>query len=614
MASDSPAADFTRLLDYLKVSRGFNFSAYKISSLMRRVQKRMREVGVGNFAEYTEFLEVHPNEFVPLFNTVLINVTSFFRDPPTWQFLANHIIPRILAEAGGEGAIRAWSAGCATGEEAFTLAILLAEALGEEEFRRRVKIYATDADESALNTARLASYEARQVTGIPSELLAKYFEPVGSRFVFRADLRRSLIFGRHDLIQDAAISRIDLLICRNTLMYFNSETQEKILARFHFALQKTGYLFLGKAETLLTHGGSFRSVDLKHRIFSRAPSSNLRDRLLALAPASGGNDPSGTNRSLRIREGAFEASPVAQIALDSRGYLVIANEQARRLFNLGTPEVGRLFQDLELSYRPVEIRSHIEKALATRTAVQIKDVEWHAPGGEAWQLEIQIVPLLDVASGALGTAISFLDLTHTAQLRVELARAHQELETAHEELQSSNEELETTNEELQSTVEELETTNEELQSANEELETMNEELQSTNEELRAMNVRLQQRSEELSNVNQYMETILASLRSAIVVLDRTLHVKVWSEKAEDLWGLRDKEAQGQLFFNLDIGLPVGELERPLELCLSEGLEQELELDCINRRGRSVLCRVRCTPLLGRGLEGIVVLMEELGGG
>jgi two-component system CheB/CheR fusion protein len=611
MPEEQAGSEFTRLLDYLKVSRGFDFGAYKVSSLMRRIQKRMREIGVHKYVEYIEYLEVHPQEFGPLFDTVLINVTSFFRDAPSWSCLAEKILPRILEDREPERPLRMWSAGCASGEEAFTLAMVLCEAIGEDEFRRHVKIYATDADEDALATARLGSYETRQAAGVPPELLAKYFEMNGSRYVFRSDLRRCLIFGRHDLIQDAAISRLDLLVCRNTLMYFNSEAQERVLARFHFALNRHGYLFLGKAETLLAHGNSFRPMDLKHRIFTRTPTSHLRDRLLAITPpVSDGNSGS---RHLRLHETAFDIGSAAQIVLDRRGYLIAINERARRLFNLGNSDLGRLLQDLEVSYRPVELRSHIEDAYAVRTPIVLKDIEWRG-GGELRLLEIHVTPLQDGKGSLLGVSISFLDLTHSQQLRAELQRANQELETAYEELQSANEELETTNEELQSTVEELETTNEELQSANEELETMNEELQSTNEELRTINDQLQQRSDELNQVNNYLESVLASLRAASVVLDRNLHIKVWSQKAEDLWGVRDGEAQATSFLDLDIGLPVRELRQPLYDCLEgSATEREVLLDGVNRRGKPIRCSVRCTPLLGTaGVDGVILLMEEAG--
>jgi len=616
-AAESSTSEFTRLLEHLKASRGFDFSAYKVSSLIRRIQKRMREVEVESYAAYSDYLEVHPDEFGPLFDTVLINVTSFFRDAPAWEYLKTHILPRILEDKAAAAPIRIWCAGCASGEEAYSLAMLLGEVIGEDGLRQRAKIYATDADEGVLAAARQGIYDQRHVEGIPAGLLEKYFEAAGGRYQFRTDLRRCLIFGRHDLIQDAAISRLDLLVCRNTLMYFNAEAQERILARFHFALNKTGYLFLGKAETLLSHNSSFKPVDLRHRVFSRTTSSNLRDRLLGLRPGAGKVEPNGGTLILRIRDASFEANPVAQVAVDRRGHLALANEKARRMFNLSTSDVGRLVQDLEISYRPVELRSHIEEAYESRAPVQLSGVEWRPTGSaEPRHLEIQVVPLFDGKGALLGASVAFPDVSQAFRLRADLERAHQELETAYEELQSANEELETTNEELQSTVEELETTNEELQSANEELETMNEELQSTNEEQRTLNVQLQQSSEELNLVNGYFETVLTSLKAAVVVLDRSLQVRVWSEKAEDLWGLRQEEIEGRPFLDLDIGLPVQELRQPLLDCIAGRREQEVNLDAVNRRGKAIRCRIRCTPHPGgttginTGVDGVILLMEE----
>jgi two-component system CheB/CheR fusion protein len=607
------SADFLKLLEFLKSSRGFDFSGYKLSSLMRRVQKRMQQVGSANYSDYVDYLEVHQDEFLPLFNTVLINVTSFFRDLEAWKAVAERILPRILESKGPVEPLRFWSAGCASGEEAYTLAILLAEALGDQQFRHRVKIYATDADEEALAQARQGSYTPAQVESVPEDLLGRYFERAGERFVFRPDLRRSLIFGRHDLVQDAAISRIDLLICRNTLMYLNSETQAKILARFHFALNRGGYLFLGKAETLLSHNNSFRPEDLKSRIFQRTATSTMRDRLLALSPAATFGETRGAPRQVRIREASFENGPAAQITVDPRGHLVLANERARRLFNLAPADLGRPLQDLEVSYRPAELRSHLEAVWVSRIGATLREVEWRPVGGEPYSLEIQVLPLLDADGALLGATVVFLDHTVQNQLRHELERANQELETAYEELQSANEELETTNEELQSTIEELETTNEELQSANEELETMNEELQSTNEELRSMNDQIQVRSEELNHVNAYLRSILSGLRAAVVVLSPSLEVEIWSEKAQELWGLRSEEVQKQPFFDLDIGLPLEELREPVRECLTSGPQGNLvEVAGINRRGKPIRCLVTCTRLAdGTGPAGVILLMEDV---
>jgi two-component system CheB/CheR fusion protein len=603
------------LLEYLKRSRGFDFTGYKRASLTRRFHKRMQAVGVKTYAELAQLLEQSPAEFDHLCNTVLINVTAFFRDGVPWDVLANDIVPRIVDGKRPDEPIRVWSAGCASGEEAYTLAMVLAEALGPDAFRSRVKIYATDVDEQALTIARHAAYDSKQIEGVPPELVEKYFERQDGRYTFRKDLRRLVIFGRNDLVQDAPISRIDLLVCRNTLMYFNAATQAKILARFHFALCDGGYLFLGRAETLLAHSESFAPVDLKRRIFMKVPKTNYRNRLLAMAANQDEHLPESAQPEVRLREASWDVSPLAQIIIDSKGHLVVANDRARALFNLGAPDFGRPFQDLELSYRPTDLRSIIDQANAGRKPLIVRSIEWAVRGGEMRWIDVQAIPLY-AGSQVAGVAISFDDVTAFQHLHRELEKSNAELEGAYEELQSTNEELETTNEELQSTVEELETTNEELQSTNEELETMNEELQSTNEELTTINDELRRRSDELNDVNDFMEAVLASLRGGVAVLDTELRVEVWNEKAFDLWGVRDDEVRGMHFMMLDIGLPVQALAKAIRACLSGESESEtLTLDAINRRGKPITCDVTCTPMRranGDKVRGVIVLMEEVG--
>ncbi|MBE9110798.1 PAS domain S-box protein [Nodosilinea sp. LEGE 07298] len=605
--------DFDVLLDYVRTSRGFDFTGYKRSSLMRRVDRRMQAVSINSFVDYIDYLEVHPDEFQQLFNTLLINVTSFFRDPSVWDTLRNDILPAILRTKTDIDMIRVWSAGCASGEEAYSIAILLAELLGIEAFQERVKIYATDLDDEALTEARQATYPQQKVEGLSEAQLEQFFEHKEGLYTFRKDLRRLVIFGRHDLIQDAPISKVDLLLCRNTLMYFNAETQSRILARFHFALRDNGYLFLGKAEMLLTHSNMFSPVQLKGRLFSKVPRTNVRDRLLIMAQTGNEDAADHLSEQLRLREAAFDVSPVARIVLEQDGTLVVANQRVRVLFGLSQRDVGRPLQDLELSYRPVELRSCLEEAYAGRRTVTLSDVAWQNSRGEAVFLEVQVTPLLASDGNILGASISFIDVTRFKRLQGELEHANQELEMAYEELQSTNEELETTNEELQSANEELETTNEELQSTNEELETMNEELQSANEELQTVNDELQRRSEDLNHSNAFLECVFTSLKGGVVVVNHDFQVQIWNQKAQDLWGLRPEEAVGQNFLNLDIGLPVEQLRRPIRdsLTLSEGNAVEVMLDAVNRKGRNITCRVTCTPLMSSDhkAQGVIVIME-----
>jgi len=603
--------EWAGLLQYLLDARGFDFHGYKPASLARRIRKRMEVVKIEGYGAYKEYLEVHPTEFVTLFNTILINVTGFFRDPAAWDVLRTKAIPQIVGLKTSEEPIRIWSAGCATGEEPCTIAMLLAEELGDDEFRQRVKIYATDVDEEALNTARHAAYNERQIEDVPPDYVERYFEHIDGLYYFRKDFRRSIIFGRHDLINDAPISRIDLLTCRNTLMYLNSETQARVLARLHFALNDAGFLLLGRAETLMAvQGQMFVPVDLKRRLSRK---NSRRPMRVPDVRSDGAAGPAEGEPVDGLRLAAIEASPVAQLVVDASGILTVINDQARALFGIREDDAGRPLKDLQLSYRPVELRSLIEKATTEHRPVVVKEIDWLSHKGDVRWLDLHVAPLIRSNGQRGGAVLTFTDVTLHRRLQRELEESHQELETAYEELQSTNEELETTNEELQSTVEELETTNEELQSTNEELETMNEELQSTNEELQTMNDELRTRGDELNSSNAFLHSILTSLDGGVAVVDRELRVLAWNEAAEELWGLREQEVRGQHFLNLDIGLPVDGLRAALRKCISgDGPGHEITLEAVNRRGKPIRCRVNCTPLRGptEEMQGAILLMEE----
>jgi two-component system CheB/CheR fusion protein len=607
---DNPS--FERLLQYLKESRGFDFTGYKRTSLMRRVRHQMQQVEIEGFDDYLDYLQVHPDELTALFNTILINVTSFLRDADAWQQLRAEVIPGILRRKPAEP-IRIWSAGCASGQEAYSVAICFSELMEPDTFRDRVKIYATDVDEEALVQARAATYVEREVRGLPADLRARYFEQVGQRYVFRKAFRRAVIFGRNDLVQDAPISRIDLLVCRNTLMYFNAETQSRVLSRLHFALNPEGVLFLGKAEMLLSHPALFQSIDLKRRFF-RKVSTAVRERGLLLGHSHLADGADSTTNLTRVREEALLASPLAQVVLNRDGVIAMINQRAGALLGVSERDVGRPFQDLEVSYRPVELRSSIGQAQDDRRAVWVRDVEWGRGLGQRLAVDVQVLPLLEVDSSLLGVLLSFHDVTRFRDLQEELESANRQLETAYEELQSTNEELETTNEELQSTVEELETTNEELQSTNEELETMNEELQSMNDELHATNDDLRDRTDDVARLNRFMQSILTSLRAGVIVVDRDLRVQVWNRTSEDLWGVRQEEAVGEHLLNLDVGLPAQELKSLVRKVLADGeTPAEITLEAVNRRGRTVTLRITVDPLRGgtNGSSGALLLLDPV---
>ena len=413
---------FEALLKHLTRYRGIDFSSYKQPSLMRRVLSRMRLAGVEDCVDYLAYLDRHPAEYTTLFDGILINVTGFFRDEAAWGYVRETLLPELLALKPAEKPVRVWSAGCASGEEVYTLAMLFAEAVGFEAFCHRVKIYATDVDEEALTQARQGAYSNQDLESVPASLRTRYFATVGSRHVFSPDLRRAIVFGRQDVLRDAPISRVDLLVCRNTLMYFDAEAQGRILARFRMALVEAGYLFLGKAELIPAHTHVFRPVNLKHHIFQKVARLGSCDGL-----------PKQPNR------GWTDMLPDRTMQRSRQPY--------------GVP-VQRLRPG---TYVPLD-------ASFARTDAPVR----YGPLGERRRTEREPAP----SAGGPPAAQADLE-TLNAALQV----TNEELETSNAEFESTNEELGSMNEELHSTNEELETLNAELQQRTAELGTANSVLQ-----------------------------------------------------------------------------------------------------------------------------------------
>ena len=604
MPTPPPNGELDALLTYIHERRNFDFRGYKKASLSRRVFKRMQAVEAEDYERYMEILEANPGEFAELFNTILINTTSLSRDPEAWTALKEQVLPALARQIETDEPIRVWSAGCASGEEPYTLAVLMAEMLGEEDFRRSVKIYATDADNDALTTARHGRYRTQDlIDAFGEDRTNRFFEPSDGYGVFRSDLRRALIFGRHDLLSDPPISRIDLMVCRNTLMYFTSDVQKQILTNFHFALKPGGFLFLGKSETLASRTAMFEVVDLRQHLFRKQGSPNSSGP----PPPANGTATKATTLGSRSTESAFDINPIPQVVVGGRSMLLTANREARRLLSLGSSHVGRPLRQIGTS-RFTDLVEPIERVLRERRPLTVHDLVWdRGAAGKETVFDVLLTPL-DTDGSAVA---SFVDISRYYSLRNELKRSEREVETAYEELQSTVEELETTNEELQSTNEELETTNEELHSTNEELETMNEELQSTNEELETINNELRDRNIEIDDLNQFLQSILSSLKSAVIVLNNDMEVRAWNKQAEELWGLRAEEVMGQHFLNLDIGYPVADLRQPIRACLARRSErEELVEQAVNRRGKAISCTAVVSPLIARQVGiGVILMME-----
>lgn len=528
------------LLQELAEERNFDFRGYKPTTLDRRFRRRMFQLNLGNYAEYAEYIRAHPGEIDQLLNTILINVTEFFRDPPAWEILRNELLPKVLAHLKPGHSFRAWSAGCATGEEPYSIAMLLAEHFGNRIQDYDIKVYATDIDQEALSFARRGEFSRDSVKRVRPEWREKYFHGTKSLRINR-EIRRLVIFGCSNLGQDAPISHVNLLVCRNLLIYFDSDLQKQILSRLHYALEPGGILFLGKAESQLTNSGQFKRLNARWRIFQPISSSpplveRIETRQEKLEPEM--NPPSRTLQQLDLlrqnQRHLLETLRVGVLALSSDE--VVAQHNAAALTLCGITPVnlsGKRIADTEVCVRIPELALQLQATRvnneSSRFPTRIKI------GVEERLLEVTIRPLLDGGERS-GTLIYIDDQTVQEKLEATV----DELESTSEELQSANEELETTNEELQSTNEELETTNEELQSTNEELETTNEELQSLNEELETTNQELEERTKELDQVNSVYAQTLEKVRLPVMLVNRERKIEFWNAMALRLFGFKNK--------------------------------------------------------------------------
>lgn len=593
--------------EHLRRSCGADLSLYERSTLIRHIAGRRGQLRLASLENYLEYLDQQPAEARRLLDAVLGVGSGFFRDSRMWELLAREIIPAIVAGKADGEPIRVWSAGCASGEEVFTLAMVLAESMGWEQFRRRVSIYATDVSEDALAKAREATYDAEALKPVGAELRARYLERGGQGDRFRREIRRSIVFGLHDLSRDPPISRLDLLLCRNVLVYLDLQLRARVAVRLHYALNPGGVLVLGNVDT---NPGAhlFEPIDPRWGVFRRTAADHEPQAVALRAK----NAEPGLAGSVRLEQEAFTTLPVAQLVVDAGGTLVLANQLARALFHLDAKDLGRPFRDLDLAYRPVELRSLIDQVRIEGTEVVRRGIERSLPLEGTQCLDVRVRPLRDYRGAFLGAVISFDDTTEARTAQSRLRHASEELQSTHQELHSTSEELRTTIEELRATVEELEATNEELHAINEEHEAMNQELQSTNKMLRSMNDQLSERTEELKDSRLLLESILVNIGSGIVVVDRELRVLIWSKKMQELWGLRPDEVQGQSIETLDIGLPVSELLEPLQQCLAGRLgARGLVVRATERRGKALRCRVSMSPLTSEGqVHAVVIRVDE----
>ena len=545
----------------LRSQTGHDFSLYKKSTVSRRVERRMGLHKINKITDYVRYLRENSQESNLLFKELLIGVTTFFRDPAVWELLKDKLIPQMLAAHPERGALRAWTVGCSTGEEAYSLAIAFKEALEKARpvSNCSLQIFATDLDKDAIDKARAGIYPANIQADVSAERLRRFFvKSERGDYALKKEIREMVIFAPQNLVMHPPFTRLDIVTCRNLLIYLDADLQKKLMPLFHYSLNAGGILLLGSAETVGTATDLFSPLVAKARLFRRLdasrraklvdfPSAFARPRSEALPPSSpspGSATPAPRLQSLADQLLLQRYSPAAVLVTNEGDILYVSGKTGKYL----EPAAGKANWNLFAMAREglgSALSEAFHKAVRQKVVVELKDVKVGTNGGtQVVDITVQLVASPEALRGMV--MVVFTDVTkapsrkasdssqrskiHDARLSamaLELQQAHDDLNATRDEMQISQEELKSTNEELQSM-------NEELQSTNEELTTSKEEMQSMNEELQTVNHELQAKVDELSRTSTDMENLLNSTDIATLFLDEALLVRRFTTQAASI--------------------------------------------------------------------------------
>ena len=654
-----------RIFILLRAQTGHDFSQYKPSTINRRIERRMAVHQVAGVDSYVRYLQQTPVEVEALFRDLLIGVTNFFRDPEAFKVLEEQAIPKLFDGKPAGSVIRAWVAGCSTGEEAYSIAILLQERIDQLKGGYKVQVFATDMDSRAIATARSGLYPAGIAGDISPERLAHFFtaEPDGSAYRIHKSIRDMLIFSEHDVIKDPPFSKLDLVSCRNLLIYMGSDLQKKLISLFHYALAPGGMLFLGTSETVGEFASLFAVVDRKAKLYQRNEDfqSNRRaalDRFLANTPPAGKREPApmlaggkaaAPKPSLReLTEQALlqEVVPVAALVngpgdilyLHGRTGLYLEPTQGNaginnilKMAREGLkPELVKALKRAVLAKERVKLANLRVKTNGHFTLVNLTVFPVNSSSGSTLETPLFLV-MLEEAQGQAAPSLLSPGLLLSAPLASEggrlptgelghpqnsgpnaatqIADLNEELRAKEEYLHAANEELETSNEELKSSNEEMQSVNEELQSTNEEMETSKEELQSINEELATVNTELQSKVTDLSRANNDMNNLLAGTGIATVFVDVKMRILRFTPAATQIINL----------IVSDIGRPIAHIVSNLNgySRLVEDAKKVLatlvphEVDVQNADGKSFTLRILPYRTLDDMIEGVVITFADI---
>jgi two-component system CheB/CheR fusion protein len=608
---ESAAFDEARKAIYtiLRHQVGHDFSGYKVKTFLRRVQRRMQVLEMETPEAYVDRLSKDAEEVTALFRDLLINVTSFFRDAQAFQALSDIVLPKLFEARGVGDTIRVWVPGCATGEEVYSIAMLMREHMDRFDHPPRVQIFATDIDDAALAVARSARYPLPLLDGVSAERRQRFFVPDGSSYVLAKEVRDLCIFSPHSVIRDPPFSRIDLVSCRNLLIYFGTEIQNQVIPTFHYALRPDGYLFLGTSEGVSQFDELFVPIEKKHRIFRRRAdvSPQLRvplsvsslkiGHIAGLAPGR----PALTGASLRlvVDNHMLERFTPPHVLASRDGDVLYYSARTGKYLEAAAGAPTRQLFTMARKGLALDLRSVFREAVESGRPVTREGVVIESEDGRVQEISLTVEPLTDQTNGERRYLVVFNDQGPVLSREEALVRAQathegtaaqveKELRDTRERLQSMIEEYETALEELKSSNEELVSVNEEMQSSNEELEASKEELVSLNEELHTVNLELGRKIEALDRSNSDLQNLFESTSVATVFLDRNLVIRSFTPAMDRIFHIR----------TVDRGRPITELVSRLEL---SGLEGDIEavLNSEKPRERHVCSRDKLTHFLVR---------------
>jgi chemotaxis protein methyltransferase CheR/two-component system CheB/CheR fusion protein len=559
-----------QILHLLRDRTGNNFALYKKNTLYRRIERRMGLHQIDNIAIYVHYLRDNPQELDLLFKELLIGVTQFFRDPAVWEQLKTHALPALFAHYPAGKDLRAWVTACSTGEEAYSLAMLFKEALAESQAPQHFKlqIFATDLDQDAIDKARQGVFPENIAADMSSQRLSRFFVAEGKGYRINKEIREMVIFARQNIITDPPFTKLDLLSCRNLLIYFGPELQKKLIPLFHYALTRHGLLLLGNSETISSFTTLFATLDSHSRLFQRidqALSPTIIDFPTQHFPVASMIQPDtlttkASNLQSQIEQLLLHYYSPSAVLVNADGDILYIHGRTGKYLEPATGKANLNIHAMAREGLRHELASALSKAQRQSEAIQLKGLMVGTNGGtQTINLTVQALTKPDLLGGKLIVLFTDIETPPVKKRSHKSPSAEQllslaELQQARDELQILREEKQSSQEELKSANEELQSTNEELQSTNEELTTSKEEMQSLNEELQTVNVELQAKVTDLSWVNNDMKNLLNSMEIATVFLDNTLNIRRFTPYATHLFKL----------ITGDVGRPLSDITTDLD--------------------------------------------------